>query len=100
VTRAAPVEDAAMLIRGLALAPVTLVGQSLGGHTAMLLAAAHPGLVGSLTLVEAGPAGPSPDLPAQIAHWLDTRTRGRPSSRTRLHAAVTEFLTTIDHRSQ
>ncbi|AXE86207.1 alpha/beta hydrolase [Streptomyces sp. Go-475] len=71
-TRAAHVQDAVTLIEELALAPVTLVGQSLGGHTAMLLAASHPHLVESLVLVEAGPGGPAPDLPAQIATWLDS----------------------------
>ncbi|MFI6852662.1 alpha/beta fold hydrolase [Streptomyces sp. NPDC050416] len=69
-TRAAHVQDAVTLIGELDLAPVTLVGQSLGGHTAMLLAASHPHLVKSLILIEAGPAGPSPDVPAQIATWL------------------------------
>ncbi|MEU6905714.1 alpha/beta hydrolase [Streptomyces coeruleorubidus] len=71
-TRAAHVQDAVALIGELGLAPVTLLGQSLGGHTALLLAASHPHLVKSLILVEAGPAGPSPGLPAQIATWLDS----------------------------
>jgi pimeloyl-ACP methyl ester carboxylesterase len=71
-TREAHVQDAVTLIEELALAPVTLLGQSLGGHTAMLLAASHPHLVESLILIEAGPAGPAPDLPAQIATWLDS----------------------------
>ncbi|MER7479489.1 alpha/beta hydrolase [Streptomyces sp. NPDC126510] len=71
-TREAHVQDAVALIDALHLAPATLLGQSLGGHTAMLLAASHPELVQSLILVEAGPAGPSPDLPAQIAGWLDS----------------------------
>jgi pimeloyl-ACP methyl ester carboxylesterase len=35
---------------------VTLVGQSLGGHTAMLVAARHPQLVERLVLIEASPA--------------------------------------------
>ncbi|MFJ3440046.1 alpha/beta fold hydrolase [Streptomyces sp. NPDC086081] len=71
-TRAAHVEDAATLIEHLDLAPVTLLGQSLGGHTAMLLTASHPHLVHSLILVEAGPGGPAPDLPTRIAAWLDS----------------------------
>ncbi|MEU0172873.1 alpha/beta hydrolase [Streptomyces massasporeus] len=71
-TRAAHVQDALTLIEVLGLAPVTLLGQSLGGHTAMLLAASHPQPVTSLILIEAGPAGPSPDLPAQVATWLDS----------------------------
>ncbi|MEU9627204.1 alpha/beta hydrolase [Streptomyces luteogriseus] len=71
-TREAHVQDAVTLIEELDLAPVTLLGQSLGGHTAMLLAASHPHLVRSLILIEAGPAGPAPDLPALIAAWLDS----------------------------
>ncbi|WP_328413761.1 alpha/beta hydrolase [Streptomyces violaceus] len=84
-TRAAHVQDAVTLIEELALAPVTLLGQSLGGHTAMLLAASHPHLVTSLILVEAGPAGPNPELPAQIATWLD----GWPTPFESLEAAET-----------
>jgi pimeloyl-ACP methyl ester carboxylesterase len=38
----------------------------------MLLASARPDLVDSLILVEAGPAGPSPELPVRIAAWLDS----------------------------
>jgi pimeloyl-ACP methyl ester carboxylesterase len=72
VTRAAYVGDAVTLIEELGLSPVTLIGQSLGGHTAMLLAAARPELVDALVLVEAGPAGPSPEVPAQIGGWLDS----------------------------
>ncbi|MGA5453015.1 alpha/beta fold hydrolase [Streptomyces umbrinus] len=73
MTRASAVRDVTTLIEALSLpTPVTLLGQSLGGHTAFLTAAAHPHLVDSLILVEAGPAGPSPDLPAEIAAWLDS----------------------------
>jgi pimeloyl-ACP methyl ester carboxylesterase len=35
--------------------PVLLIGQSLGGHTAMLVAARHPDLVARLVLIEASP---------------------------------------------
>ncbi|WP_060888154.1 alpha/beta fold hydrolase [Streptomyces caniscabiei] len=52
--------------------PLTLVGQSLGGHTAFLTAAAHPELLDSLILIEAGPGTPDPTLPAHIAAWLDS----------------------------
>ncbi|MGW3420254.1 alpha/beta fold hydrolase [Streptomyces phaeochromogenes] len=73
MTRASAVRDVTTLIEELSLpTPVTLLGQSLGGHTAFLTAAAHPHLIDSLILVEAGPAGPSPDLPAEIAAWLDS----------------------------
>ena len=37
--------------------PVALVGQSMGGHTAMLVAAARPDLVSQLVLLEADAAG-------------------------------------------
>lgn len=73
MTRASAVRDVTTLIEELSLpTPVTLLGQSLGGHTAFLTAAAHPHLVDSLILVEAGPAGPSPGLPAEIEAWLDS----------------------------
>ncbi|WP_234321324.1 alpha/beta fold hydrolase [Streptomyces katrae] len=39
-----------------------LAGQSLGSHTAMLTAAAHPHPVRALVLAEAGPGGPNPNL--------------------------------------
>ncbi|MEU0742537.1 alpha/beta hydrolase [Streptomyces sp. NPDC006134] len=71
-TRASHVQDALALIDHLSLTPATLIGQSLGGHTALLLAAAHPARVASLVLVEAGPGGPNPDLPTRIASWLDS----------------------------
>lgn len=73
MTRASAVRDVTTLIEELSLpTPVTLLGQSLGGHTAFLTAAAHPHLVDSLILIEAGPAGPSPELPTEIAAWLDS----------------------------
>ncbi|MEE1762455.1 alpha/beta fold hydrolase [Streptomyces sp. SP18BB07] len=77
MSRAACVRDAVTVIRELGLvhpgqASLTLVGQSLGGHTAFLAAAAHPELVDSLILIEAGPGAPDPTLPAHIAAWLDS----------------------------
>ncbi|MFF5253705.1 alpha/beta fold hydrolase [Streptomyces leeuwenhoekii] len=86
-TRAAHVQDAVALIDHLCLAPAVLIGQSLGGHTALLLAAAHPGLVASLVLVEAGPGGPDPELPARIGNWLDRWPTPFPSLE-----AAREFL--------
>lgn len=72
VSRAACVADAAAVATRLGTGPVILVGQSLGGHTAMLTAAAHPELVRALVLVEAGPGGPNPGVPADIGAWLDS----------------------------
>nr|WP_237551109.1 alpha/beta hydrolase [Streptomyces sp. SID5614] len=74
VTRAAHVSDVRAVVRrfGLAGEDTVLVGQSMGGLTALLTAAAHPELCRALVLIEAGPAGPSPGLPEQIGHWLDS----------------------------
>lgn len=72
VSRAAYVDDAVAVITRSGSGPVILVGQSLGGHTAMLTAAARPDLVRALVLVEAGPGGPNPGVPADIGAWLDS----------------------------
>ncbi|MFF3332260.1 alpha/beta fold hydrolase [Streptomyces sp. NPDC002888] len=72
MTRAAAVRDAVTLIDALSLRGVILVGQSLGGLTALLTAAAHPSRVEALIVVEAGPAGRNPNLPADMASWLDS----------------------------
>lgn len=90
VTRAACVEDAVTLIGELSLAPVTLVGQSLGGHTAMLLASAHPDLVRSLILIEAGPAGRDPNLPSVIGSWL---AHWHPEDRAVMVGSIAELAT-------
>ncbi|MEI5583438.1 MULTISPECIES: alpha/beta fold hydrolase [unclassified Agromyces] len=52
VTRDAFVRDVAAVIRASTSEPVHLVGHSMGAHTAMLVAAAHPELVRSLVLLE------------------------------------------------
>lgn len=70
VSRAAYVADVRAVIDELALQSPVLVGQSLGGHTAMLTAAAHPELVGGLVLIEAGP-GQHPNVTADTGAWLD-----------------------------
>jgi pimeloyl-ACP methyl ester carboxylesterase len=53
----AHVADAAFAIERLALGAVVLVGQSLGGRTALLLAAARPDLVRGLVVADASPHG-------------------------------------------
>ncbi|MGW8762261.1 alpha/beta fold hydrolase [Streptomyces sp. NPDC055815] len=70
VSRAAYVADAVAVVEELGLVRPLLIGQSLGGHTALLTAAAHPGLPRALVLVEAGPGEPEPGLPEQIGGWL------------------------------
>jgi pimeloyl-ACP methyl ester carboxylesterase len=59
LSREAFVADVVHVIEAAADGPVTLAGQSLGGHTAMLVAAARPDLVSSLILLESGAGGGS-----------------------------------------
>lgn len=70
------------MVDELGLRRPVLVGQSLGGHTAMLTAAAHPGLVRALVLVEAGPGGPNPSVCEDIGGWLDSWPTPFPSRET------------------
>jgi pimeloyl-ACP methyl ester carboxylesterase len=68
VSRAAHVADAAFAVERLELAPIVVVGQSLGGLTALLLAAERPDLVQALVMVEARPHGGGEDADADAAH--------------------------------
>ncbi|MGW6690354.1 alpha/beta fold hydrolase [Streptomyces sp. NPDC054961] len=88
VSRAAYVADVRAVCEQLGLHRPVLVGQSLGGHTAMLTAAAHTDLVRGLVLVEAGAAAAAPDTPEKIGGWLDSWPVPFPST-----AAAREFLT-------
>lgn len=72
VSRAAYVADVRAVCEQLGVDRPVLVGQSLGGHTAMLTAAAHPDLVRGLVLVEAGAARADPDTADEIGGWLDS----------------------------
>ncbi|MFF7097496.1 alpha/beta fold hydrolase [Streptomyces rubradiris] len=72
VSRAAFVADVVAVAARLGLERPVLVGQSLGGHTALLTAAAHPALVRALVLVEAAPRAPAPRAPVTIGAWLDS----------------------------
>lgn len=56
-SRDAFVADAARVIAAESGRPVDLVGQSMGAHTAMLLAAAHPSLLRRLVLLECDAGG-------------------------------------------
>jgi pimeloyl-ACP methyl ester carboxylesterase len=66
VSREAHVADAVFVAEQLDLGPLVVVGQSLGGLTALLLASRHARLVRGLVLVEAGPRGG--DRSANEAH--------------------------------
>ena len=93
VSRADYVADVVAVINQFAQGqvPVNLVGQSLGGHTAMLVAARHPDLVAKLVMVEATPEGPSaiageqeaarPRRSAYFARPSLRSTQGRSGSR-------------------
>ncbi|MFF4762092.1 alpha/beta fold hydrolase [Streptomyces sp. NPDC001292] len=72
VWRAAYVADVIVVADRLGLRQPVLVGQSLGGHTAMLTAAAHPERVRALVLVEAGPGSGDPSARVEIGGWLDS----------------------------
>ena len=50
--------------------PVTVVGQSMGAHTALLLAAWHSDLVERLVLLEGGVGGGTEDTSAQMGSWF------------------------------
>ena len=56
VSRDAHVKDAIYLIERLASGPVVLIGQSLGGHTAVLVATQRPDVVEGLIVADASPA--------------------------------------------
>lgn len=71
VTRDAYVADAAFLVEACEVGPVAVVGQSLGGHTAFLLAAARPELVSALVVAEATPSA-GMGVPQSVAEWLDS----------------------------
>ncbi|MFE1951047.1 alpha/beta fold hydrolase [Streptomyces sp. NPDC059524] len=70
--RAAYVADVVAVVEHLGLERPVLVGQSLGGHTALLTAAAHPDLPYALVLVEAGAGGPGTGVQAEIGGWLES----------------------------
>jgi len=69
LSRAAFVDDVATIIRAVSPdKPVTLAGQSMGGHTAILAAARFPDLVARLVLLEATVAGGAD--PARIGDYF------------------------------
>ena len=70
VSREAYVRDVAVVADRLGLTDLTLVGQSMGAHTALLTAAEHGDLVRRLVLVEGGVGGGGRSVTEQVAGLL------------------------------
>lgn len=70
VSRAAYAADVVAVLDDLGADEAVLVGQSMGGHTAMLVAAEHPVRVSGLVLVESGLGGGTPEDLAAVSDWL------------------------------
>ena len=87
VSVAARVADVVFAVEELALAPVVLVGQSLGGITAMLVAAERPDLVRGLVLADTSPAADDDAAVERVAGWL----RGWPVPFPSREAAIEFF---------
>jgi pimeloyl-ACP methyl ester carboxylesterase len=69
MSRDAFVEDAVAWMDRLAIDQASLVGQSLGGHTAFIVAARHPSRVSRLVVAEASP-NPDPTSVEAVRGWL------------------------------
>ncbi|MEV8273001.1 alpha/beta hydrolase [Microbacterium sp. NPDC077184] len=70
VSRLAFVDDVVRVIEAEGHEPVDLVGQSMGAHTAMLVAAHRPDLVRRLVMLEGGAGGGSADDHAAIGSFF------------------------------
>jgi pimeloyl-ACP methyl ester carboxylesterase len=77
-------------VQRLRLGPVVVVGQSLGGLTALLLAAERPELVRGVVVAEAGPGGGgdpeaheanAAELASSLRRWPSPSRRARRPSR-------------------
>lgn len=89
VSPAAQLADVAFVIERLASGPVVLVGQSLGGVTALMVAAQHPDCVRSLVLADAFPGdGGDGDAAAQS---IGAALRGWPMPFASQEAAASFF---------
>jgi pimeloyl-ACP methyl ester carboxylesterase len=69
-SRAAFVADVVHVIEAESTAPVDLVGQSMGAHTAMLVAAARPDLVRRLVLLEGNEGGGTQAEHEALGDWF------------------------------
>jgi pimeloyl-ACP methyl ester carboxylesterase len=87
VSIAAHAADAAFAIEHLKLGPVIVVGQSLGGLTAITLAATRPDLVRAMVVVDADPESGADHVVDELEDWL----RGWPVPFESLIAAARFF---------
>jgi pimeloyl-ACP methyl ester carboxylesterase len=78
-SREAHVTDVVTVLDALDIDRCVVVGQSLGGHTAMLTAASHPGRVAGLVMLEAGVGGNSDSLHDATVRWLRSWPRTFPN---------------------
>ena len=70
LSRETHVGDVVAVADALGLETFTLVGQSMGAHTALLTAAAHPARVARLVLIEGGVGGEGPEATAGVIDWF------------------------------
>lgn len=70
VSRDAFVAEVLGVVEALDCAPVLLVGQSMGAHTALLTAAARPDVVRGLVLVEGGVGGGGEAASTEATDWF------------------------------
>lgn len=68
----AQVADVVAVLDALGLERAVLVGQSAGGHTAMLTAASHPGRVEHLVMAEAGVGGDTANAQDATVSWFES----------------------------
>jgi pimeloyl-ACP methyl ester carboxylesterase len=91
VSAAARVADVVFAIEQLGIGSVVLIGQSLGGHLAMLVAARHLALVRALIVVEASPAGAGSGQAAELAEEIGDSLASWPVPFASRDAAVEFF---------
>jgi pimeloyl-ACP methyl ester carboxylesterase/RimJ/RimL family protein N-acetyltransferase len=91
VSPQARLADAAFVIECLRLAPVVVIGQSLGAHLGILLAAKRPELVRALVVAEATPAGGNQALVDEVVEQVSDSLRRWPVPFSSREAALEYF---------